>query len=287
MLTWDSVNFLRFWKIVWIDSTTAQTIELSLQEISGEPEAQAPGVEQSAESVLRWLSRVEHDWLLIFDNADGDPHVVAKYMPTGNRGNILFTSRNPGVGGSNITRKTSMKVEDMGKEEAVLLLLKSAWLDESSSDMQHAANPVVNALCFFPLAIDQAGAAIRSGLCTIDGYLTMYSEHRQQLMGHSSYKGASNYGRAVYVTWDLSFAAIATRAAGSDSVDAEAAKSAIAILQTFAFFHHDNIPEEIFKRAAEAPRKPEDETNLEAAGQASYDLLHPLLQQGLVLPRFG
>src|ERR1700733_7660838 len=106
MLTNDFVNMLRFWKIFWIDSTSAETIELSLREIAGEPAAQASGVGQSAESILQWLSRIEHDWLVIFDNADGDPRVVAKYMPASNRGNILVTSRNPGVGGSNITRET-------------------------------------------------------------------------------------------------------------------------------------------------------------------------------------
>jgi tetratricopeptide (TPR) repeat protein len=281
MLTCGFVNMLRFWKVLWIDSTSAETIELSLQEVAGDPEVQVSGVDHSAQSVLQWLSHIEHDWLLIFDNADGDPRVVAKYMPTGNRGNIMFTSRNPGIGGSNITRETSIKVEDMGKEDAISLLLKSAWLDESSPEMRYAADSVVNALCFFPLAIDQAGAAIRSGLCTLDDYLTMYSEHRQRLMSHSSYEGASNYGRAAYATWDLSFAAIEARTAGSDSIDAEAAKSAIAILQTFAFLHHDNITEEIVKRAAEAPRKSEYETNLEdPARQASYDFLCPLLRQG-------
>src|ERR1700729_2634987 len=100
-------------------------------------------------------------------------------------------------------------------------------------------------------------------------------------MSHSSYEGASNYDRAVYATWDMSFVAIEALAAGSDSVDAEAAKSAIVILRTFAFFHHDNIPEEIIKRAAEAPGKSAYENNLEdPARQLSYDLLHPLLQQG-------
>ena len=67
------MNMLRFWKIFWIDSTSAETIELSLQEISGEPEAQVSGVDHSAESVLRWLSHVEHDWLLIFDNEERTP----------------------------------------------------------------------------------------------------------------------------------------------------------------------------------------------------------------------
>jgi len=54
---------------------------------------------------------------------------------------------------------------------------------------------------------------------------------------------------------------------------AEAAKSAIAILWTFAFFHHDNIPEEIIKQAAEVPMKSEYEINLKHPDrQASYDL---------------
>src|SRR3984957_19480121 len=113
MLTYDFANMHRFWKVFWIDSTSAETIELSLRDIAGEQEAQASAVGQSAKSVLQWLSHIEHDLMMIFDNADGDPHMVAKYMPTGNRGNILFTSRNPGVGGSNITLETSIKVEDM------------------------------------------------------------------------------------------------------------------------------------------------------------------------------
>jgi Tetratricopeptide repeat len=272
-------SLLRFWKIFWIDATSAETIELSLRDIVGEPEAQAARIKPSAVSVLQWLSHIEHEWLAIFDNADGDPRVVAKYMPPGNRGNILFTSRNPTMGGSSITRETSANVDNMNQKDAISLLLKSAWLDESSPELRQAAVPIVNALCFLPLAIDQAGAAIRSGPCTMTDYLRMYSEHRQRLMCHSSYEGASNYGRAVYATWDLSFAAIESKAASSDSVVAEAAESAIVILRTFAFFHHDNIHEEIIKRAAEAPWKPRYNSDLDTNRYASYCLLRQLLQR--------
>src|ERR1700729_2134221 len=159
-------NLLSFWKIFWIDATSAETIELSLRDIADEPEAQAARIKPSAASVLRWLSQIEHEWLAVFDNADGDPRIVAKYMPPGNRGNILFTSRNPTMGGSSITRETSANVENMNQQDAISLLLKSAWLDESSPELRQAAAPIVNALCFLPLAIDQAGAAIRSGPCT-------------------------------------------------------------------------------------------------------------------------
>jgi hypothetical protein len=200
-------------------------------------------------------------------------------MPTGNRGNILFTSRNRATGGSSITRETSLNVENLDQKNAISLLLKSAWLDESSLELRQAAAPIVDALCLLPLAIDQAGAAIRSGSCTINDYLRMYSEHRRRLMSHSSYKGASNYGRAVYATWDLSFAAIEANTSGPDLVAAEAAESAIVILQTFACFHHDNILEDIIRRAAEAPWKPRDDIRLYPSRRASYNLLSRLLQR--------
>src|SRR5882762_16599 len=84
----------RFWKIFWVDATTTETMDLSLRDIATDPDARASGVERSAKSVLQWLTRIEHDWLIVFDNATGDHNQVAGYMPQGNRGNILFTSRN-------------------------------------------------------------------------------------------------------------------------------------------------------------------------------------------------
>src|SRR6202035_4450296 len=51
-----------------------------------------------------------------------------------------------------------------------------------------------------------------------------------------------------------SFLALKAKAAkGKSKLDAQVAESAIAILQTFAFFHFDGISEDIFRRAAEAP----------------------------------
>src|ERR1700733_4781068 len=83
----------------------------------------------------------------------------------------------------------------------------------------------------------------------------MYSECRQTLLAHRSYEGASNYGRAVYTTWELSFLALEAKVAkGKTEMDAQAAETAIVILQTFAFVHFDGIVEDIFRRAAENPK---------------------------------
>src|SRR3984885_7061216 len=154
----------------------------------------------------------------------------------------------------NVSSGAWIEIDDMGEEDAISLLLKTAFLDDTSEELRQASMPIVKELCFLPLAVDQAGAAIACGLCDMDNYLEAYSECRQTLLAHPSFEGASNYGRAVYATWEMSFLALEAKAAnGKFEVDAQGAESAIAILQTFAFFHFDGISEDIFRRAAEAP----------------------------------
>jgi len=142
----------------------------------------------------------------------------------------------------------------MEEEDAISLLLRAAFLDQFSNELRQASRPIVIELCFLPLAVDQAGAAIASGLCDLHNYLHIYSKHRLELLDDPSFEGASKYGHAVYGTWDLSFMAIHTRATtmGYNLMDAQAAASAILILQTFAFLHHENIMEAIFEQAAKA-----------------------------------
>ena len=229
-------------------------MEQSFKVIAGESVARAAGVEGSAISVKQWLCRIEQEWLLIFDNADGDPNHVSKYIPPGKRGNILFTSRNPMMGHHVPLSNARVEVDAMDVEDAIALLLKSAKLDDSPSDLSGPARVIVTTLYCLPLAIDQAGAAIFSNICTIHDYAEIYATRRCELLRFPSFEGASDSDRAVYTTWDMSYVAICADAAGtSDLSKTRAAKCAIMLLKIFAFLHHENISEEIIKRAAEAP----------------------------------
>ena len=68
---------------------------MSLRGISSLSAAQHSGVIGSVESVLQWISFLQGEWLIVFDNADAPlPKVVEKFVPPGKRGNILITSRN-------------------------------------------------------------------------------------------------------------------------------------------------------------------------------------------------
>src|SRR3984957_1101601 len=241
---------IRFWKIFWVDATNSETISLSYRDIAHDPDAQSSRVEDFVESVLRWISTIsrQHNCLLVFDNADCGPDVLPKYMPQGNWGNILITSRNPNMR-LNVSLDAWVEVQEMGEEDAISLLMKAACLDASSKELRQALELIVTRLCHLPLAVDQAGAAIASGLCDINGYLKMYSDCRLSLMDHPSFKRGSEYGRAVYATWDVSFATLEVQATEENN---QSAHAAITVIKIFAFLHHENIGEEIFLRAAEA-----------------------------------
>ena len=85
-----------------------------------------------------------------------------------------------------------VKIEDMNEEDAISLLLKSASLDGSRTELREAAGPIAEEPLFLPLAVHQAGASIASGLFHIDDYLRMYSQHHQKLLADPTFKGAPN-----------------------------------------------------------------------------------------------
>src|ERR1700733_10828187 len=152
------IHGLRFGRIFWIDATNDETINSSFQTIARYPEAAASGVKDMA-SVIRWLSEIDSNWLLVFDNADGKSNIVSKSLRRGNRANVLITSRNPEMK-RNVSSGAWIEVEDMEEEDAISLLLKAAFLDDTSEELRQASMPIVKELCFLPLAVDQAGAAI-------------------------------------------------------------------------------------------------------------------------------
>ena len=164
-------------------------------------------------------------------------------------GNILITSRNSNMRNL-ISSENSLEVTEMEENDAMELLLKASCLDLCSMELQPESSKIVKELSYLPLAIDQAGAYIASGATTIGNYLAKYLEHQKTLLSHSELTGASMYNRTVYETWELSYKEIQQRAESDDSHKANAANSAMLLLELFPFFHHEGITEEIFSYAA-------------------------------------
>jgi len=211
---------------------------------------------EASQSALQWMAHLPGEWIIVFDNADGAPEVVEKFIPPGLRGNVLITSRNRSLG--RLTQfENSLEIDGIGKKDAISLFLKaSGHVDQANPFTLEMAGKIVTKLCCLPLAVAQAGASIEAGLCNIDDYLDLYSAKRKELLSHSLFKGASEYQQTVYGTWELSFKEIESRASrNADSEDVQRAQIAIFILKFFAFMHYESIDENIFMHGAEEPNR--------------------------------
>jgi len=246
-----SITF-SFSHVFWIDASSIGTITQGLKGICNLPAAQSGGLDVygSPESALYWIGSLKENYILVFDNADVlSPAELEACFPPGSGGNILITSRNSAMR-SLTPHENSLEVTEMEENDALELLLEASCLNPSSIEFQAEASKIVKQLFCLPLAIDQAGAYIASGVTTLGDYLAKYSEHQKTLLSHSEYIGASKYNRTVYATWELSYKEIQRRAKSDDSYKANAANSAILILELFPFFHHEGITEDIFFYAA-------------------------------------
>ncbi|KAJ6511069.1 hypothetical protein C8R45DRAFT_401315 [Mycena sanguinolenta] len=208
-----------------VDASNTDTIETGLRNIAVTKKAG-----NSWQDTLFWLANRHQEWLLFFDNAD-DPQInLNQFFPKCDHGNIIITSRNPNLrvyGGHS-------KVSDMEESDAVALLLKSAQCATSATNEALAAR-VVKVLCYFPLAIVQAGAFISESEA-LDTYLDLFSKNRTELLKRKPTQMHDDYAWAVYTTWEMSFSKLSA--------------PAVMFLQLCSFLHQDDISEDIFARAA-------------------------------------
>ncbi|KAJ6600294.1 hypothetical protein DFH09DRAFT_1271199 [Mycena vulgaris] len=209
-----------------IDASTTETIVSGLKNI-----AMARSLGNNSGDALRWLQSKPSDWLLFFDNADDPKLDLNKFLPKCSHGNILLTSRNHGL---RVYAGGNHEVKDMEEIEAEELLLKSAELELTPANRKVAAE-IVKVLCFFALAIIQAGAFIAVSE-DLAGYLESYAQNRARLLSEKPTQSHDDYAWTVYTTWQISFDRLSEPAA--------------AILRLWSFLHHNKITEAIFSNAS-------------------------------------
>ena len=267
--------------VFWIDASSSGTITQGLRGICNLHAAQSSGLDGSPESALHWIGSLKENYMMVFDNADVLlPAQLETYFPPPRKGsNIVITSRNAAMQSLTL-QENSLEVTEMEENDAIELLLKASCLDPCSIDLQAEATKIVKELSYHPLAIDQAGAYIASGATTIGKYLTKYFEHRKVLLSHPEFTGASKYNRTVYETWEISYKEIQQRAEFEDSPKANAANSAMLLLEIFPFFHHEGMTEEIFSYAAVQKDQKTSNPELPLASSVLDQRLLPLNEAG-------
>lgn len=178
---------------------------------------------------------------MIIDNADDPRMDVGRYYPPGDRGTILLTTRNPEC--KIHATRGSFELCGLEPEEGITLLLRSIDAEDVSDIASRIlAKPVVETLGCLALAIVQAGAVIRKGLCSLEEYCSVYSRRRKELLSDLSIQASEDYKYTVYSTFEVSVKMI-------EDMSDDTSRNAIEILQLFCFFHFDGISEDILKEA--------------------------------------
>lgn len=137
--------------------------------------------------------------MLVLDSADNYLLNISSYLPVGNRGTVLITTRNPKCE-IHATAGT-YRLGKMTENEAVTLILRSTGVNNlADKSIRKNAKQVVSTLGSLALAIVQAGAVIREGLCKMEEYCTIYSRRRRELLSQKAVQDTGDYRHTVYTT---------------------------------------------------------------------------------------
>lgn len=220
-------------------------------------------MEEKFESGMYWLSRQEMPWLLVIDNADDADFDYARYFPSGGKGHILVTSRNP-----DCKVHATVGFEEfrwLEEEDAITLLLRTACVqDIHDRHTRDSARPIVKALGCLPLALIEAGASIRQNICSLEDYLNVFYLYKMRLFSNGFQQGKGFYSHTIFTTFEVSLNKIKSLGT-SEAIDA------IEILHVLAFLHFDQVPQVIFEKAF-------DRFCRDAKSKTSGSLVNKILQ---------
>ncbi len=153
------------------------------------------------QAVKRWLEQHE-GWLLVFDNAT-EPEVVRPYLPQGQSGHVVITSRYWDWGA--VASGLGVEVFDRDTESVPFLLRRTSQTDEA------AARVLADVLGNLPLALAQAAAYIAGTGRTLAGYTELFEKRRADLWQKE--KPPDTYPAPVAVTWSLAMEEMAKESA--------------------------------------------------------------------------
>jgi tetratricopeptide (TPR) repeat protein len=229
-----------FWGVFWVDVGNPSTARNGFLAVAKTLGSSAESVEES----LQALASTKDRWLLILDNAD-DPEVdYAAYIPSGNQGVVIVTSRVPEC--SQYSTLPAEVLEGLNEKHSTQLLLKAARMPEASwESCKEHAQAIVQLLGSHTLALIQAGAYIAERHCRLEEYADKYEQLRERLLKHYPKQQQSRY-RHVYATFEASVAILnQAEEVGQDALD---------LLGVVSMLHSGMLPLQVFADAWEGAK---------------------------------
>ncbi|KAL8801249.1 MAG: hypothetical protein Q9182_004598 [Xanthomendoza sp. 2 TL-2023] len=237
-----------FKSILWVDAASSATVAQSFENLADHlTKRQRPfkDLEACLEFVKGTIETWAAPWLVVFDNFDQPSKVpnIMRFVPNACNGAVLVTSRHADSGALG----TVFEMESMKEDDSINLLLHRTH-DSPTFQNVEGARLVVRSLGLLPLAIDQAGAYIRSRRIPFSVFLDHFENRRAKILQHTpdlwDYRRKmddqqNEISLSVFTTWELSFQQVAK--------DEEQRTSVGHFMTLLGFFHNLDIQEDMFK----------------------------------------
>ena len=167
--------------------------------------------------ILTLISKQEKLWLMVLDNVDQPilsekmRKVLRGIWKRGSNGHMLVTTRRERkeiCRCVDVEPNCFVEITSFSIEEAKEFLL-SHFSGENAAVQEDALNELVVELGCLPLALEQAGAHIKSLGCTVNEYLKQYKLERFKLLSEHRANPSREYDSlnrlSVHTTWLLNF----------------------------------------------------------------------------------
>lgn len=250
-----------FWGVFWIDASSDETVKNSYARI-----AKVGGVASNENAAKNWLSTLQQPWLLLVDNADDPELDVIRYLPKGEGGVVLITSRNFANRRHGTEGCRFFHFDKLGIEESSDLILAVADLPRPwDTSIRKCADRIAEYLGYLPLALVHAGKAILDRLCSLSDYCEYYertwnkirrtksrSRSRSRSLGKEHMSNMT-----VYSSYEMIYVGL------ENKID-EQSRDALELLKVFSFFHWENIEFDLIKAAAMNPRREREDISINA-----------------------
>lgn len=271
--------------LLWIDASSNYSIAKSFADIAeslipksrsvrselGDKQNLVHNIGNTVQVVLKYIQRHPR-WALVFDNFDhtdrikpaGKLHSIRDYWPQNARGAVLILSRNR----EHERLGREFDIGRMSENECVQVLrhyicqrtLEEASMNSDVEDADEDLNKVANTLGCLALAIDQAGAYMKTKRISAQKFLHDYASWKVHVLQTVPGDSVWEYRRpsermeheslSVFTTWEMSLNCLS----GSENVRLQKRE----FISLCSFFEPSKLHEELFTHRYQSFREPSD-----------------------------
>ena len=203
--------------VFWVSMEDEKKFDSCLNDLALRLGLMADSSDYTLSKILSFISHQKKRWLMVLDNVD-QPQLSENMLKVlfgrwkrESNGHMIITTRRERkeiCQRMNLEPHCCVEVFSFSTQEAKNFLLTRAGGDNAAGQ-ENELNELVVELGCLPLALEQAGAHIRSLQCPLGKYLEQYKLERLQLLSehqaNPSWEYESRSRLSVHTTWLLNF----------------------------------------------------------------------------------